>query len=119
MNAWLFTVTAVATLSSILSAIFATIAARAALRLSSRLRALETIELQQADQNAAFQRLMESHKTLRSRIGMRELREKHAEEPPPNASPAVKKAFYRKKLGLEGLGAARAALKIHTGGLSE
>jgi hypothetical protein len=73
-----------------------------------------------ADQDASFRRLLESHKTLRSRIGMRELRERTEQgEPPSSATPAEKKAFWRRRLGLNGPSAARAAMKIHTGGLSE
>lgn len=119
MNAWLYTAIAVSTLSCILSASFATIAARAARQLSSRLRALDAVEASQSDLDASFRRLLESHKTLRSRIGMRELREKMKDEPPATASPAEKKAFFRRKLGLEGPNAARAAMRIHTGGLAE
>lgn len=119
MNALLFTAIVVATCSCILSACFATIAVRAARQLSPRLRALDQLELTMADQDASFRRLLESHKTLRSRIGMRELREREKDEPPASATPADRKAFFRRKFGLNGPNAARAAMKIHTGGLAE
>lgn len=119
MNAWLSTAIAVSTLSCILSASFASIAVRAARRLSSRLKALDAVELSQSELDASFRRLFESHKTLRSRIGMRELRAKQEDEPPQNASSAERKAWLRRKFGLNGPNAARAAMKIHTGGLAE
>lgn len=68
------------------------------------------LEAMQADQQAAFERLVQSHKRLRSRIGMQELRERQRQDDDeadqadlPLAPPrdvATYKARLRARLGL-------------------
>lgn len=62
---------------------------------------MNSLEIEIADLRSSMQTLLESHKRLRSRIGMRELRER-AETgatasrgaPPPGASKAQLREFY-------------------------
>ena len=63
------------------------------------LATVKRIEASHADLQEAFSNLVESHKRLRSRVGMRELRERRNEEP-ESESPADYKARLRARLGL-------------------
>lgn len=63
------------------------------------LATVKRIEAAHADLQEAFANLVESHKRLRSRVGMRELRERRNEEP-ETESPADYKARLRARLGL-------------------
>jgi len=65
-------------------------------QLAKRMRALEP---QIADLRSEFEALLESHKKLRSRIGMRELRERRAGG---ETEKAETKAELRARLGLVG-----------------
>lgn len=62
------------------------------------LKRCRDLEAQIADLNSSFDALMDSHKRLRSRSGMRELREKdqqrEGEPPPPGASKEEVRAYY-------------------------
>lgn len=97
---------------SILALTVATLAffvgAAALLQSSKRLKLpfsrLVEIERQAADLSEQFDALLQSHKRLRSRAGMRELRERRAEEEETNTekitNTAAYKAQLRRKLGL-------------------
>jgi hypothetical protein len=60
------------------------------LRLTKRMNDLETTT---ADLQSSFQTLLESHKRLRSRAGMRELREREA-QPGPETKAQVRKRLF-------------------------
>lgn len=71
---------------------------RPALRSSSQLKRVRNLELTIADLQSNFDALMESHKRLRSRTGMRELRE--ARGSGVQSVPAGDKSALRRALGL-------------------
>lgn len=80
------------------------------------------MQIAQADLQSSMQDLLASHARLRSRVGMRELREKRAaEDMDQDAEPVAigrgDKATLRRKLGLFGPEAARNAQNIHAGRL--
>jgi len=77
-------------------------------RSTSPTKRLRQVEQQMSDLQSSFESLLESHKSLRSRVGMRELRARNANNddqqqpatngkgpPPPIGSPkAVLRAYY-------------------------
>jgi len=80
------------------------------------------MQIAQADLQSSMQDLLASHARLRSRVGMRELRERRAaEDMDQDAEPSGPirgdKATLRRKLGLFGPEAARNAQNIHAGRL--
>lgn len=54
---------------------------------SSTSKRVNDLQIQVADLASSFDSLLESHKRLRSRAGMRELRERRGAEAPPPGSP--------------------------------
>lgn len=61
---------------------------------SSRLtKRMNDLEITTADLQSSFESLIESHKRLRSRTGMRELREREA-QPGPESKNAIRKRLF-------------------------
>ena len=66
-------------------------------------RDLVSISSELSDLRDLYEALIASHKKLRSRIGMRRLREKNSDEmPDPAVDPAAWKREMRKKLHIQG-----------------
>lgn len=60
---------------------------------SRSLKRLNELEVMVSDLQSTFESLLESHKRLRSRAGMRELREREA-EPGPESKSAIRKRLF-------------------------
>jgi len=78
----------------------ANVSSKTVSRATQATKLIESLRIEVADLQSLFASLMDSHKRLRSRIGMKELREKAAEEPkrtgppPPGAPKAELRAYY-------------------------
>lgn len=90
------------TLASCCSALLVAAALRRAFEFSSPGKRMNSLEIEIADLRSSMQTLLESHKKLRSRIGMRELRERQGMDrtadrggpPPPGATKAQLRDYY-------------------------
>ena len=100
MPVWWFLLTAI--LSSSCSALLVAAVSKRAFESSSVGKRMNSLETGFADLESSFRSLMDSHKRLRSRIGMQELRERTAsgrtgrtaEAPPLGASKQELRDFY-------------------------
>jgi hypothetical protein len=104
----LLTIQICAALLSVLSAAVAWKQVSVSSRTLKRLRDLETTA---ADLNSSFDSLMESHKRLRSRTGMREIREREEQPKHETKEQARARVFGREA----GPGFARRQLEIERG----
>lgn len=99
-SVWWFLLTA--TLSSCSTALLVAAVLKRAFESSSVGKRMNSLEIEMADLRSSMQSLLESHKRLRSRIGMQELRERNssgrtgrtADAPPPGASKQELRDFY-------------------------
>lgn len=97
LSVWWFLLTAI--LSSSLTALLVAGVLKRAFDSSSVGKRMNSLEIAQGDSQLAMQTLLESHKRLRSRIGMQELRSKaksveDPERPGVGASKAELRDFY-------------------------
>ncbi len=91
-------------LASSCSALLVAAALKRAFEFSSPGKRMNSLEIELADLRSSMAALLESHKRLRSRIGMQDLRERrknsgtaeHGDRPGPNASKAELREYYLK-----------------------
>jgi len=93
---WVLTITSLLTS---LVALYVSVSFRRVSASSQLLKRARDLEVMTADLHSSFESLLASHKRLRSRAGMRELREKDGEIPPLG----TRKNELRKFYGLNGL----------------
>ena len=125
MVAWFaVSVASIAMLASLLAVLYALNCWRRVSASTISPKTFREMQIAQADLQSSMQDLLASHARLRSRVGMRELREKRAAEDmdqegsdDARAPLAGSKATLRRKLGLFGPEAARNAQQIHSGRL--
>lgn len=103
---------------SVASALYAVNYWKRASESFSRLKNYHQVTQDMVDLQSSMSNLLESHKRLRSKIGMQELRARRSGEEAteePTSTVPNSKATLRRSLGLYGNDQARAAQSIHNG----
>jgi len=99
VSLWWLVLTAI--LASCCSALLVAAVSKRAFEFSSPGKRMNSLEIEVADLRSSMATLLESHKRLRSRIGMQELRERskgsgtaNGHAPPPGSSKQALRDFY-------------------------